>query len=45
MTENKPVAESDINQRIAHRVAALRAERALSLDALAARSRVSRSTI
>jgi transcriptional regulator with XRE-family HTH domain len=45
MTENKPIAESDINQRIAHRVAALRAERALSLDALAARSRVSRSTI
>ena len=35
----------DINQRIAHRVAALRAERALSLDALATRSGVSRSTI
>jgi len=35
----------DINRRIAHRVAALRAERALSLDALATRSGVSRSTI
>ncbi|MGS0758049.1 helix-turn-helix domain-containing protein, partial [Roseateles sp. GG27B] len=37
--------EVDINQRIAHRVVALRFERALSLDALAARSGVSRSTI
>jgi transcriptional regulator with XRE-family HTH domain len=35
----------DINQRIAHRVAALRAERGLPLDALAARSGVSRSTL
>jgi transcriptional regulator with XRE-family HTH domain len=39
------VALEDINQRIAHRVAALRAEAALSLDALAARSGVSRSTL
>ncbi len=39
------VAQGDINQRIAHRVAALRAERDLSLDALAARSGVSRSTL
>jgi transcriptional regulator with XRE-family HTH domain len=45
MTEFGPTAEVDINQRIALRVAALRAERALSLDALAARSGVSRSTI
>ena len=43
MTE---VAElDDINRRIAHRVAALRAERGLSLEALAARSGVSRSTL
>ena len=35
----------DINRRIAHRVAALRAERGLSLEALAARSGVSRSTL
>lgn len=35
----------DINQRIAQRVAALRAAARLSLDALAARSGVSRSTI
>jgi transcriptional regulator with XRE-family HTH domain len=35
----------DINRRIAHRVAALRAERSLSLEALAARSGVSRSTL
>ena len=38
-------AEADINQRIARRVAALRASRGLSLDALAAQSGVSRSTI
>lgn len=44
MTETRPAAE-DINQRIARRVATLRAERGLSLDALAARSGVSRSTI
>ncbi len=36
---------SDINQRIAQRVAALRASSGLSLDALAAQSGVSRSTI
>jgi transcriptional regulator with XRE-family HTH domain len=45
MAEQAPTDLDDINQRIAHRVAALRAERALSLDALAARSGVSRSTI
>ena len=40
------VAEiEDINRRIAHRVAALRAERGLSLEALAACSGVSRSTL
>lgn len=38
-------APEDINQRIARRVAALRAERGLSLEALAARSDVSRSTL
>ena len=38
-------AVSDINQRIAQRVAALRASSGLSLDALAAQSGVSRSTI
>ena len=36
---------NDINQRIAQRVAALRASSGLSLDALAAQSGVSRSTI
>ena len=42
----REVAElDDINRRIAHRVSALRAERGLSLDALAARSGVSRSTL
>lgn len=40
-----PVALDDINQRIARRVAALRADRGLSLDQLAAASGVSRSTI
>lgn len=45
MTEQALPDLDDINQRIAHRVAALRAERALSLDALAARSGISRSTI
>ncbi len=35
----------DLNQRIAHRVAALRAECGLSLEALASRSGVSRSTL
>lgn len=40
------VAErEDINHRIAHRVAGLRAERGLSLEALAMRSGVSRSTL
>ena len=38
-------ATEDINQRIARRVAALCAEQGLSLDALATRSGVSRSTI
>lgn len=37
--------ENDINTRIAHRVSALRAERELTLDALATRSNVSRSMI
>jgi transcriptional regulator with XRE-family HTH domain len=45
MSEHALADLDDINQRIAHRVAALRAERALSLDALAACSGVSRSTI
>lgn len=39
------MTEEDINQRIARRVAELRAASGLSLDALAARSGVSRSTI
>jgi len=39
------IVEPDINQRIAQRVAALRAAHGLSLDALAAQSGVSRSTI
>ena len=38
-------ADSDINQRIAQRVAALRAASGLSLDALATQCGVSRSTI
>ena len=38
-------ADSDINQRIAQRVASLRATTGLSLDALAAQSGVSRSMI
>ena len=38
-------APPDINQRIADRISALRAERGLSLDALAKRSDVSRSMI
>lgn len=38
-------AENDINQRIAERLRELRAARALSLEALAARSGVSRSMI
>ncbi len=37
--------QSDINQRIADRIGALRAERGLSLDALAKKSDVSRSMI
>lgn len=45
MMETIPVAEADINQRIARRVAALRAAAGLSLEALAARSGVGRSTI
>ena len=39
------MTEEDVNQRIARRVAELRAASGLSLDALAARSGVSRSTI
>ena len=38
-------AVSDLNQRIAERVRELRAARGLSLDALASKSRVSRSMI
>jgi transcriptional regulator with XRE-family HTH domain len=38
-------AQSDVNARIAARVAALRAERKLTLDALAAKCNVSRSMI
>jgi len=45
MKEETIAALDDINQRIARRVAALRASGGLSLDALAARSGVSRSTI
>ncbi len=41
----RPATDEDINQRIARRVASLRAGRGLSLDALAAHSGVSRSTI
>jgi len=44
-THPPTAADADINQRIARRVAALRASRGLSLDALAAQSGVSRSTI
>ncbi|MES1162223.1 MAG: helix-turn-helix domain-containing protein [Rhizobacter sp.] len=43
--EQANVELDDINQRIARRVAALRAARGLSLDQLAAASGVSRSTI
>ena len=45
MTEQAAPELDDINQRIARRVAGLRANGGLSLDALAARSGVSRSTI
>src|SRR4051812_49199745 len=46
MTEHAAAElDDDINQRIARRVAGLRAHGGLSLDALAARSGVSRSTI
>jgi transcriptional regulator with XRE-family HTH domain len=45
MKENAAPKLEDINARIARRVAALRAGGGLSLDALAARSDVSRSTI
>lgn len=45
MTEKALAAEADINQRIAQRVAGLRAGSGLSLEALAARSGVGRSTI
>ena len=45
MTEQAAAELDDINQRIARRVAGLRAHGGLSLDALAARSGVSRSTI
>ena len=40
-----PDLVEDINRRIAHRVAVLRAQRAISLDALATRCGVSRSTL
>ncbi len=45
MTDAAAILENDINARIAARLRALRAERGLSLDALAARSDVSRSMI
>ena len=45
MAEQAAPELDDINRRIARRVAALRAGSGLSLDALAARSDVSRSTI
>jgi transcriptional regulator with XRE-family HTH domain len=45
MTELAETGVDDINQRIARRVAGLRAGSGLSLEALAARSGVSRSTI
>lgn len=45
MRESTDAALDDINQRIARRVAALRASRGLSLEQLAASSGVSRSTI
>ncbi len=45
MTDRNVTTLEDINGRIARRVAALRAERGLSLEQLAARSGVSRSTL
>ena len=45
MLDAAPVAPDSINLRIAHRVAALRAAGGLSLEALAERSAVSRSTL
>lgn len=45
MSTMKEAASPDINARIAARVRALRAEHGLSLDALAAKSRVSRSML
>lgn len=45
MKEQAVAAPEDINQRIARRVAGFRADHGLSLEALAARSGVSRSTI
>ncbi len=45
MTEVAAPTHDDLNQRIARRVVALRAAAGLSLDALAARCGVSRSTI
>lgn len=45
MKDNHSPSQPDINQRIAQRVSALRAERGLSLDVLATRSNVSRSMI
>jgi transcriptional regulator with XRE-family HTH domain len=45
MADAAATLETDINARIAARVAALRAERALSLDGLAAKTDVSRSMI
>lgn len=45
MREHTTNASPDINQRLASRISALRAERGLSLDALAKKSDVSRSMI
>jgi transcriptional regulator with XRE-family HTH domain len=45
MKEETQSAATDINARIAERVRALRAERGLTLDGLAAKSQVSRSMI
>ena len=45
MVETETDAATDVNARIAGRVRALRAEQEMSLDALAAKSDVSRSTI
>ncbi|MFZ6676102.1 helix-turn-helix domain-containing protein [Undibacterium sp. Xuan67W] len=44
-SEQQPDTSPDINQRIANRLSSLRAERSMSLDALATKSGVSRSMI